>query len=131
MNNPVRLVFDLNIAPMGKERPRVTERSTFMPKKYVVWREVVRRQIRSQVPSWATKLLPLTCPLSWQVGYWAPKGIIGPDGDNADGALWDALQTPSKGGWGLIVNDKQFKRWGGAIFAGPTRIRIQIQEMLP
>jgi hypothetical protein len=54
-----------------------------------------------------------------------------PDGDNAEGALWDALQVPVKGGWGIIQNDKQFKDWAGCVVSGPTMMRIEITEMKP
>jgi hypothetical protein len=124
---------------MGKARPRVTKFGTFMPKEYEAWREIVRWQVRSQIPTDVLHLLPLTGRLSWSATYSVPKGKMGPDGDNADGALWDAIQTPpirrSKngkirgGGWGLIANDKQFKRWGGSIVSGPSFIRFTIEEI--
>jgi Holliday junction resolvase RusA-like endonuclease len=126
---PISLTFRLRIAPAGKARPIVTKSATFMPKEYEAWRTLVRWQVRSQVPAWAMPRLPLTCRLAWSVTYSVPKGDMRPDGDNADGALWDAIQTPRKGGWGLIANDKQFKQWSGAVIAGPTCITFTVSEI--
>lgn len=123
------LRFALPIAPAGKERPRVTKFGTFMPKAYNVWRDKVRFLIRSKIPAEIADRLPLVSRLSWSVTYSVPSGDMKPDGDNADGALWDAIQVPKKGGWGLIANDKQFKKWAGEVIAGPTCIRFQIEEL--
>ncbi len=124
------LTFALRVKPAGKERPRVTKFGTFMPKAYEAWRTLVRWQVRSQVPAWAMPLLPLTGRLAWKCTYSVPHGQMGPDGDNADGALWDAIQVPRKGGWGLIANDKQFKKWGGEIITGPTSITFTVSDVL-
>ena len=125
----IRLSFDLRLSPAGKERPRVTRFGTFMPKKYEAWRQLVRLHVRSQVPPAVLGLLPLTCRLSWWCTYSVPHGDMRPDGDNAEGALWDAIQAPAKGGWGLIANDKQIKRWGGEVVPGPTRIQFVLEEI--
>ena len=128
---PISLTFVLRVKPAGKERPRVTRFGTFMPKAYEAWRELVRWQVRSQVPAAVLSRLPLTCRLAWTATYAVPLGDMKPDGDNAMGALWDAIQVPArKGGWGLIANDKQFKRWGpDEIVAGPTRITFTVSEI--
>jgi Holliday junction resolvase RusA-like endonuclease len=126
----VRLTFNLpGIAPAGKERPRVTKHGTFMPPAYKAWQELIRWQVRAQVPAAILGRLPLAGLLAWRSVYSAPLGTIRPDGDNADGALWDAIQVPKKGGWGLIRNDKQFKRWGGEVIVGPTAIHFMIEEL--
>lgn len=127
---PIRLSFTLNVAPKGKARPRRgAGKHMYMPKAYEAWREIVRWQVRSQVPAHVLGLLPLSMRLRWRMICSAPYGEMGPDGDNAEGALWDAIQVPKKGGWGLIVNDKQFKDWGGKIIAGPTSIWFEIEEL--
>jgi Holliday junction resolvase RusA-like endonuclease len=123
------LVFHLPIAPAGKERPRVTRFGTFMPKAYEAWRELVRWQVRSQVPSGALTQLPLTCRLVFAATFSVPKGDMRPDLDNAIGALFDAIQVPPKGGWGLIANDKQIKRISAEVVSGPTCINFTISEI--
>lgn len=125
----IRLAFTIPMAPLGKARPIVTRNGTFMPKDYEAWREVVRLRVRMAVPATIAPLLPLTSRLAWTATYCAPRGRIACDGDNADGALWDALQVPRKGGWGLFANDNQIKRWSGSIEAGPTAMHFQIEEI--
>jgi Holliday junction resolvase RusA-like endonuclease len=140
MTAPLSLTFVLRVKPRGKERPRVTAHGTFMPKAYKAWQQIVRWQVRSQIPAHILPLLPLTGRLAWHCFYSVPHGEMGPDGDNADGSLWDAIQVPPTrrdkktgqlrgGGWGLIANDKQFKRWGGEIVAGPTCITFTVSEI--
>jgi Holliday junction resolvase RusA-like endonuclease len=124
--NPI--TFNIPIAPKGKERPRVTRHGTFMPKAYEAWRAFVRWHVRSQVPNHLLPLLPLTGLLTWEAVYSVPKGFMRPDGDNADGAMWDAIQVPQKGGWGLIADDKQFRKWSAQVIAGPTRITFTLRD---
>lgn len=137
---PIFLTFSLRFAPMGKMRPRVTRFGTFMPKEYDAWRDLVRWQVRSQVPAAILPRLPLVCRLAWACTYSLPRAAMACDGDNADGALWDALQVPPSrrdkktgqlrgGGWGLIANDKQFKAWIGKVVDGPTCITFTITEI--
>jgi Holliday junction resolvase RusA-like endonuclease len=128
---PVKLSLCIPMSPMGKERPRVTRKGTFMPKAYKVWQSQVRMIARSQIPTSLLSQLPLLCRLRWRLVISVPKGIMRPDGDNAEGALWDALQVPVKGGWGIIQNDKQFTDWAGRVVSGPTMMRIEITEILP
>lgn len=126
---PLRLAFALRFKPMGKERPRVTKFGTFMPKAYEAWRAMVRWQVRSQVPADLAGLLPLTDRLRFSATFSAVHGAMGPDLDNAIGALWDAIQVPPKGGWGLIANDRQIRRVDAEVVAGPSGIRFALEVM--
>jgi Holliday junction resolvase RusA-like endonuclease len=123
------LTFSLRVKPAGKERPRVTRFGTFMPKAYEAWRELVRWQVRSQVPPAVLPRLPLTCRLAFSCFVSTPHGEMRPDLDNFAGALWDAIQVPAKGGWGLIANDKQIKRMAAEVVAGPTQITFTVSEI--
>lgn len=130
-NNPARisLAFVLRMQPAGKERPRVVKGHAFMPKAYEAWREMVRWQVRSQVPAGILPLLPLTCRLAFAATVSVPRGEMRPDLDNFVGAVWDSIQVPPKGGWGLIANDKQIKRLAAEVVAGPTCITFTLSEI--
>jgi len=126
--------FKLRIKPMGKERPRVTRNGTFMPKKYEAWREQVRWLIRAQCTPAMLALTPLTGLLGTHLSIHSPHKVT-PDGDNAEGAIWDAVQQQPKKkgqaskGWGLIADDKQFKKWGGSIQEGESMIYFSVWEL--
>jgi Holliday junction resolvase RusA-like endonuclease len=139
----LRLSFALRVTPAGKERPRVTRFGTFMPKAYEAWREMVRWQVRSQVPAWALPRLPMLGRVCFSAIFLSPHGEMKPDLDNAIGALWDAIQVPPRrmskgkvpvmkgGGWGLILNDKQIKRIEATeVQVGPSRIAFTISEIV-
>jgi Holliday junction resolvase RusA-like endonuclease len=49
--------------------------------------------------------------------------------DNAIGAIWDAIQVPKKGGWGLIQDDRQFVLIVARIVQGPAMITFEIEEI--
>ena len=128
--SPLVLTFSLRVKPAGKERPRVTKRgTTYMPKEYEVWRSMVAWMVRSQVPAAILPRLPLTSRLAFACTVSVPRGDMRPDLDNLVGAVWDSIQVPTKGGWGLILNDKQFKRLIAEVIDGPTCIRFTISEI--
>jgi Holliday junction resolvase RusA-like endonuclease len=114
---------------MGKARPRVTKRGTFMPKAYDLWRNMFKLHVRNQVHSSFLHLLPLTGRLSFSCEFSSPTGNIRPDLDNSCGAIWDAIQVPKKGGWGLIQDDKQFMLIVAQIVQGPAMITFEIEEL--
>ena len=120
----------------------MTKFGAFMPKAYEAWREMVRWQVRSQVPAAMLPRVPLTGRLAFSACFSVPHGEMKPDIDNAIGALWDAIQVPPRrmskgkvpvmkgGGWGLIANDSQFKRIELAeVINGPTRITFTVSEI--
>jgi len=135
------MTFALRIIPAAKERPRVTKFGTFMPHAYEAWREMVRWLVRSQVRHDDIPRLPLTGRLAFSATFSAPKGEMKPDLDNAIGALWDAIQVPPRrmskgkipvmkgGGWGLILNDSQFKSISAKIITGPSLITFTVEEI--
>ena len=123
------LKFAIPMKPIGKARPRVTKRGTFMPKSYDLWRNMFKLHVRDQVHSSLLHLLPLTGRLSFSCEFSSPTGNIRPDLDNAIGAIWDAIQVPKKGGWGLIQDDKQFALIVTRIVQGPTMITFEIEEI--
>lgn len=140
---PIVLTFAMRMYPAGKERPRVTKFGVFMPKAYEAWREMVRWQVRSQVPAALLPVVPILGRLAFSARFSVPRGEMKPDIDNAIGALWDAIQVPPRrmskgkvpvmkgGGWGLIVNDSQFKRIELAeVVAGPPRITFTVSEIM-
>jgi hypothetical protein len=140
--SPLVLTFSLRVKPAGKERPEVTKHGTFMPHAYEAWRSTVRWMVRSQVPVSALSRLPLTGRLAFSARFSVPLGDMKPDIDNAIGALFDAIQVPPRrmskgkvpvmkgGGWGLVLNDKQFKRLREVdIVAGPTCITFTVSEI--
>jgi Holliday junction resolvase RusA-like endonuclease len=124
----VILSFSLPILAMGKERPRVTKFGTFMPKPYEVWRDRVRWLVRSQVPAACAAALPLVGFMRCRCWFSVPRGVIRCDLDNAAGALFDAIQVPQKGGWGLLADDRQIRALAAYVVAGPTQIRFEIEE---
>jgi Holliday junction resolvase RusA-like endonuclease len=126
----IRLTFNLpGIAPAGKARPRVTRHGTFMPPEYKAWQELIRWQVRAQVPAAILGRLPLTGRLAFECVVCGPRGVIRPDIDNFVGAIFDSVQIPTKGGWGLIANDRQIKRLSVRIEEGPTAIHFMIEEL--
>lgn len=125
---PLSLTYRLRLSPMAKERPRVTRNGTFMPKAYNAWRDLVRAYCRQQTPTTALARLPLTSRVEFSMVICVPKGDMKPDGDNAMGAIWDAIQA-TKGKWGIIADDRLIKKWAGAVVTGPTAIHFTITEM--
>lgn len=126
----LRLTINLpGIEPAGKARPRVTRNGTFMPPEYKAWQELVRWQVRAQIAPALLPRLPLSGRLAFDCVVFAPLGVIRPDIDNFVGAIFDSIQIPTKGGWGLIANDKQIKRMSARIEVGPTAIHFQIEEL--
>lgn len=121
--------FCIPMKAMGKARPRVTKKCTFMPKAYDLWRSQFKLHVRNQVHSSLIHLLPLTGRLSFTCEFSTPTGCIRPDLDNSLGACWDAIQVPKKGGWGLIQDDKQFFVCVARIVKGPTKITFEIEEL--
>jgi Holliday junction resolvase RusA-like endonuclease len=115
--------------PIGKARPRVTKRGTFMPKAYDLWRSMFNMHVRNQVHSSLLHLLPLTGHLSFYCEFSSPTGNIRPDLDNAIGAIWDAIQVPKKGGLGLIQDDNQIVLIAARIVQGPAMIIFEIEEI--
>lgn len=138
---PISLTFVLRVKPTGKARPIVTKFGTHMPKEYDAWRDLVRWQVRSQVPTHALARMPLTGRLSFGLVASTPHGEMAPDLDNLIGAVFDAIQVPPRrmskgkvpvmkgGGWGLIANDKQIKRLAAEVVTGPTRITFTVSEI--
>ena len=123
------LKFAIPMKPIGKARPRVTKRGTFMPKAYDLWRSMFKLHVRNQVHSSLLHLLPLTGRLSFSCEFSSTTGNIRPDLDNAIGAIWDAIQVPKKGGWGLIQDDRQFVLIVARIVQGPAMITFEIEEI--
>ena len=123
------LKFAIPMKSIGKARPRVTKRGTFMPKAYDLWRNMFKLHVRNQVHSSLLHLLPPTGRLSFSCEFSSPTGNIMPDLDNAIGAVWDAIQVPKKGGWGLIQDDRQFVLIVARIVQGPTIINFEIEEI--
>lgn len=75
-------------------------------------------------------LIPLTGRIAFSATFSVPKGEMKPDLDNAMGAIWDAIQVPRKGGWGLIQNDKQIVELGKVkVISGPTKIIFSVEEI--
>lgn len=89
---------------MGKARPRVTMRGTFMPREYTAWKRELA--LRCGSPT-----LPHSCVLSIVAKFRVPKSVsklrratmIGvfrdgsPDADNIAGAVMDALWSGDSG----------------------------------
>jgi len=121
--------FAIPMKAIGKARPRVTTKGTFMPKAYDLWRNQFKLHVRNQVHSSLLHLLPLTGRLSFSCVFQSPTGNIRPDLDNSCGAIWDAIQVPKKGGWGLIQDDKQIVLLVARIEKGPTMINFEIEEL--
>lgn len=124
------MTFWLRMRPAGKARPRVTAKSTYMPKAYQAWRRQAESLIGLSLRDWAEEHLDTwralrngsDCSLSIVIE--TPTGRMRPDIDNAVGAIMDALQ-----GAGVLANDRQVRRLSAEIRRGETLISIGLEVM--
>ena len=89
------------MAPLGKARPRVTKRGTYMPVKYSKWKAEFGTRAKL---AWAP-FHPITGPFSMRVIFGTLTGKMRSDLDNCWGSVADALQDV-----GLIANDRDCRQ---------------------
>jgi Holliday junction resolvase RusA-like endonuclease len=105
----VTTVFQITVPgdPVGKARPRVTMRGTFMPKKYKAYikkvstvtqyamrgRQAIDRPIKLTVDTYKSR--PKSRPSTCSKELWVPERVpcpTKPDADNALGSIMDGLE---------------------------------------
>lgn len=122
------LSFALHVQPTGKARPRVTSKSTYMPKAYQAWRRKVESSLYfdargftdAQVAIWDELRAGANCSLSIVIA--TKTGNMRPDIDNAAGAIMDALQ-----GAHVIANDRQVRRLVVEVVRGEAMIVVTVE----
>ncbi len=111
------------IQPMGKARPRVTKRGTYMPDSYTAWKKmfaVLMLEHRHLTER------PITGAIRIGTVFYTKNGNCRCDLDNAHASVLDALQDA---GW--IENDRQVKAGFYAIEQRPTPLLAIRIESIP
>lgn len=124
------MTFWLRVQPVGKARPRVTSKGTYMPKAYQAWRRGAESLLGLSLRDWADGSIDTWRAL--RAGAWCslsitiqtPTGRMRPDIDNAAGAIMDALQ-----GAHVIANDRQVRRLVVEVVRGETMIVVNVEVM--
>lgn len=109
------------MAPLGKARPRVTKRGTYMPIKYSKWK--AEFGMRAKL-AWAP-FHPITGPFSMRIIFGTLTGKMRSDLDNAFASVADALQDA-----GLIANDRDCRHLSARlIVTKQPGISVEVEPM--
>lgn len=90
------------LEPHPKERPRAVGKTPHMSQDYRLWQAKFYQLWRNTVPTVPPFQERVTIKILWTT----PTGLMRPDLDNAEAAVWDALVNV-----GIIQNDSA--RWVG------------------
>ena len=116
--------LSIPMPPMGKERPRVTRKGTYMPDRYVAWKNEFVIRAKSQTAG-QSYFDTIAGPVRISTIFYTRTGNCRSDCDNAHAACLDALQDAR-----IIANDRQVKAGAYAITQGmPERIEVTIEEI--
>ena len=107
------------LEPCAKARPRVTKTHTYMPPAYRVWQDKFCQLWHNCVP----RVPPFEERVCIKILWTTPTGLMKPDEDNSEAAVWDALVKV-----GILKDDSSKYVGEGAhrIQVGPLATRIVI-----